>query len=276
MSPFLRLQPTESTLWAVLFSTLVMMSAAGSLAQEGSFSETSPIFLKWSAGFDFSRGDYGLNESTTLYYVPLSVTLDYRRFRARVGIPFLASSGPTQLSLDTSRGGGSSVEIIDSDKSQGVGQLQVDLSYLFDPLVEGLPYLELSSKISAPTESRRDLGSGLWSVAAKAEVFESIGRFTPYLSSGRKFYERCGCEDSLRDRFFASVGATVVWTKKLSVGVGYDWLEAARKGNPDSHEIVPYASYRLNDDWSVGPYTVIGLSNGSPDFGVGFSVSVRQ
>ena len=72
-------------------------------AEESKSAVGSPVALKWNAGFDFSQGDYGLRgagqglKNTTLYYVPIGVTVDYQRFRAKLIIPFLVSNGPTEV-----------------------------------------------------------------------------------------------------------------------------------------------------------------------------------
>jgi hypothetical protein len=268
MRPFNRVRPTCLSLVAAGVFILEVMGALRAEATEEDLAGSTPVFVKWSTGFDFSRGDYGLERDTTLYYVPVSVTIDYDRFRARVSIPFLVSSGPTQIdTLET---------ITDSGDQRGLGQLQLAGSYLFDPFFEGLPYVELSTKVSAPTETSSSLGTGLWAIALQADLFQRLGRTTPYLSAGRKFSIECGCNDRLKHRFYASVGASFSLTEEIGLGIAYDWLEAARREASDSHEIVPYASLQLNQNWSIGPYAVFGLSDGSPDYGVGFSPSVRQ
>lgn len=265
MCPLIRL---SAFLAFVLVASSPIPACGQQAIREDGVDEATPIFLNWSTGFDFSRGDYGLEDRTTVYYVPMNVTIDYKQFRTRVSFPFLASSGPMRI--------GATKDEILTGEARGFGQLQVDLSYLFVPEIAGLPYLEVSGKISAPTETRRALGTGLWSFALQGEMFKSFGRFTPYLGAGRRFYEACGCRQQLDDRFFTSIGISGRLSEELSVGVGYDWLEAARSDIADSHEIVPYASYWLSDDWSLGPYVVIGLSDGSPQYGVGFSMSLRR
>ena len=264
--------PFQSLLYGVIAVLAIVVhlvgtSAAHAAAEDGA--RSTPVFVKWSAGFDFSRGDYGLDKDTTLYYVPMSVTIDHQRFRAKIALPFLVSSGPTRIATGD--------VVLDSGQERGFGQLQVGGSYLFDPLAEGLPYVEVSTRVTAPTETRSALGTGLWAVAIQADLFKSFGRLTPFLSGGRKFYIECGqCNERLTHRFYTSVGTSWTVTEAASIGIAYDWLEAAREEASDSHEIVPYATYRLNQSWTIGPYAVLGLSDGSPDYGVGFSLSVRQ
>ncbi len=253
---------------ASLVLVVLTVSAPRSHAEDENPTQGAPIFLKWSTGFDFSRGDYGLDEPTTLFYVPFSVALDYRRFRAKIFMPFLASSGPTQIDTNET--------VLETSERRGFGQLQVAASYLFDPPAVGLPYFELGAGVSAPTETRRELGTGHWSLEIHADLFRQFGHITPFLSAGRKFYLPCDCDRGLDDRFFASFGASYELSDIASIGIAYDWLAAARGDAEDSHEIVPFASFRLSDVWTVGPYAVVGLSDGSPDYGLGFSLSVRQ
>ena len=268
MFSFDRLHPTSYCVIVILILTIQVAGGVRARAsEEAQLGEETPVSLKWSTGFDFSRGHYGLEEDTKIYYVPLGVAIDYDRFRATLSIPFLVSSGPTRIgSLET---------VSDSGERHGLGQLQVGGSYLFDPPLEGFPFVEISTKVTAPTETDSSLGTGLWAIALQADFFQRFGKVTPYLSAGRKFYIECGCDDRLKHRFYTSVGASYSLTDKIDVGIAYDWLESAVKNVSDAHEIAPYASMQINEIWSAGPYAVFGLSDGSPDFGVGFSLSVR-
>lgn len=250
---------------------LMLMLATPSVnAEEPKSTASSPIALRWNAGFDFSQGDYGLggdgqgSNDTTLFFVPIGVTVDYQRFRANLVIPFLASHGPTEVDLNGVAG--------KSKTTKGLGQIQASGSYLFDPPSTGLPFIEAAVKVTAPTESDRSLGTGLWAFAIQLDLFQKYGRFTPFVSGGRKFYTG----RSLGDRFYTSVGTSISVSDAVSVGLSYDWFEATTEAAEDAHEIVPFAAFRLNRRWTIGPYGVIGLSDGSPNYGAGISLSVKQ
>ena len=73
----------------------------------------------------------------------------------------------------------------------------------------------------------------------------------------------------------AALSASLDVGASASLGLAYDWLEATTSGARDAHEIVPYATFQLDERWSLGPYAVFGLSDGSPNHGFGISVSVR-
>lgn len=250
--------------WLLIAAWVVLMLwVASAHARQGEDLQPTPIDWTLTAGFDFSRGDYGLDEDTTLYYVPLGVSMDFRRFRIRLVVPLLRSEGPTQVATISQRS--------DSSVTQGLGQIEASAGYLFDPLRVDLPYVELTGKVTAPTETNDDLGTGRWATAIQADFFQRFGRVTPFLSVGRKFYEG----DALRDRFYTSIGASLDVGPSASVGLAYDWLEATTSAARDAHEIVSYATFQLDERWSLGPYVVFGLSDGSPNHGFGISVSVR-
>ncbi len=260
---------SQSIFALVTIGALMTIFATPTLSEEATNASNSAIALRYSAGFDYSEGDYGLRdtdrlaEDTKLYYIPLGATLDVARFRGKIVIPFLISDGPTRIT-STGEAGQSRVEA-------GLGQIGVSGSYLFDPFHEGLPFLETALKITAPSETNRDLGTGLWAFAVQMDLFQRYGWFTPFASGGRKFYTG----RSLDDRFYTSVGASIEVASGMSVGLSYDWLEATTSAAEDAHELVPFISFRPNAKWTVGPYAVVGLSDGSPNFGLGFSVSVR-
>ena len=221
------------------------------------------VFLTWLVGFDFSRGDYGLDDTSTLYYVPIGLIADYERWRLRLTIPFLVSEGPTTIRV----GGGSN----ESESNRGLGEIAVSGSHLFDPFVEGLPFVELGLQVTFPTRSKRELGAGAFVFEPRIDLFDEWGPVTPFASFGRAFYT-----GELDDRFFASIGASVAITERLSIGASYDWFEdysrSTRNDTPDASEIAPFLSFAISPRWSTSPYAVFGLTEGSPDYGVGLSI----
>ncbi|HPG24030.1 MAG TPA: hypothetical protein PLW10_00220 [Myxococcota bacterium] len=234
--------------------------------------EPSPpprVALKWTAGLDVSRGDYGLDQPTTLYYVPLGVTGDLGRFRARLILPLLASDGPVRIDPGSGTTGRTGT---DSDVTVGLGQMQVSAGYLVDPLFEGMPWVELTGRLTLPTETSEALGTGDVAFAAQIDLFERIGLVTPFVSLGRKWYDSAG----LRDRFYTSLGASIAFGERTSAGLAWDWLESTSNAAADAHDLVPFFSFDVTSATNLAPYVVIGLSEGSPDWGLGVTVSVRR
>ncbi len=228
-------------------------------------SAADDLFWKFSTGFEFSRGDYGLDQSTDFYYVPIGITLDYRRLRAKLHIPLIHSVGPSEF-------GPTRASNSKSRNHTGLGQIRTSLSYLFDPLAVALPYIEITGRVGAPTESNRSLGPDVWTFSTQIDLFKQIGRFVPFAGFGRKFYAR----STIQDRFNTSVGSSLRVSRRLSVGLAYDWFESTTNRSRDqAHELVPFATFRIDESWLLGPYAVVGLSRGAPNYAFGFSLSVR-
>lgn len=231
--------------------------------------EASLVEWKASAGFDYSVGDFGLAKDTELIFLPLSLQATLDRFRVRVTLPLLHLDGPTGILPDGTVTGNPSE--LTTSRSFGLGQLTVGASYLLGSSASRLPYLEATVKATAPTETKVELGSGVWAGALQLDVFDRFGVITPFAGFGRRFYEG----SALDDRFYSSVGATLRAMDGVSVGIVYDWLQATSGAVDDSHQVSPFASIRLGEAWSFSPYAVFGLSDGAADFGAGCSISYR-
>ena len=69
--------------------------------------------------------------------------------------------------------------------------------------------------------------------------------------------------------------------REIWLGVAYDFRESStpdfRKSSTftagDSHEIELFASFRLGAQRRIGPFAVFGLSENSPDWGLGATFS---
>jgi len=252
----------------------------GSVAAAEETAESVPIFVEFATGFDYSRGDFGLARDSSLFYVPLGVTVDRGPFRFGLVVPLLYGDGVTSSSL-ASAGNPATTE---SDRVAGLGELRTSASALVEPPIEALPWLQLGGEISWPTRTAEVLGTGDFAFTLQGDLFDEIRlgaaredperrapAITPFATFGRNFY----LVGSLRDRFFATLGFAVRATERFSAGVAYDWFQSTSRDLEDAHQIVPYVSVDLSTHWSVGPYGVAGLSEGAPDFGVGFAVRFR-
>ncbi len=266
----------RSTRFSILLSILPSLllfslgfTASPSFAEdEGLESEPgswwSDARWKYSTGFDYSRGDFGLDEDTVYYYVPLSIEADFFPVRAKITIPLLSVDGPSGVLVDSEADGSSSRET-------GLGQIVASVGYLWVPPSTAIPYLEMTGKVTLPTETSNDLGNGEWAFAIQADVFKRFGELTIFGTFGRKLYTG----SSPDDRFYASGGASVGVHSRVELGVAYDWYEANVDSVRDTHQISPFVGIKVDRHWSVGPYGLIGLSEGAPDYGVGFSLSWR-
>ncbi len=248
-----------------LLALAVFGTVPGAHADDDAGTEAPVVVVTWRTGLDYSQGDYGLKEDSRLIYVPLGVTVDVDYWRFGITLPLLHSDGVVGFT----GGGGLGPLLPERGEKTGLGETITSASYLFPPAAEGLPWIEVTGQVSWPTRTADVLGTGDFAFAGQVDVFKPIGDWTPFARFGRNFF----VVGSLDDRFYASVGATYAWSERVSTGLAYDWLGRAVSGVNHGHELVPYASVAIDESWRFGPYAVVGLSSGSPDYGLGLSVS---
>jgi hypothetical protein len=230
--------------------------------------------LGLSATVDVSSGDYGYPASTDILYlyVPFSVTYRPDEFaltpyrgdwiELKVVIPYVWIRSPVYT-----------VSGLSHRTNQGLGNVITQLSYLFAPPANTwLPFIEAAAKVKIPTANQdKYLGTGKTDVALELTLSKRFGNFTPFGSFGYRWMGDPPGVD-LDDRWLASAGVSYRIDRRWSVGLLYDWRQTAISWFEDAHELMPYTSIRLGPRLRLQPYGIIGLADGSPDWGVGLQI----
>jgi hypothetical protein len=264
---------TALCLWALLSMAGVATAQPREPAPENR-PEREHFQLKVGAGYD--QGDFGTSDTTRSAYAP--VTLRYLGERFELGVT------ASIVYLDTE----SSVVVVDglpvpaqrqrSTEEAGFGDLVFRARYyaVDDAGVDSLvPALTPFVKLKAPTASeRKGLGTGAWDGGFGLEVDK---RFREFFVLGDVSYTFMGDPpgQNFRNRPGASLGIGRSFTPSLAVTVLLDWRRALVRGGDDPLELVGTAQIRIAPTLTLSPYTFIGLTNGSPDFGIGAEVSWR-
>jgi hypothetical protein len=228
--------------------------------------------LKFGAGYD--QGDFGTHDTTRSFYAP--VTFRYLGERFDVGVT------ASLVYLDTE----SSVVVIDgvptqSDRQRrsrdaGFGDLYFKGRYylLDDPGPDSfVPGVEPFIKIKAPTaDADKGLGTGEWDVGFGVEWDK---RFREFFLLGDVSYTFIGepPHQDFRNRPAFSIGIGRQFTRDIAGTVMLDWRRAIVANGDDALELTGIVQWRLARTLTVSPYVFVGLTDGSPDFGLGFEVS---
>ena len=229
----------------------------------------------FSSGFELSRGDFNDSDRTEISFIPL--TLRYRSgpWLAAVTVPYIRIDGPGDVV-----GGADSGLIVGRDAvgrsdEGGLGDIVASLSYAFFPERPSLPLVELTGRIKLPTADEDDgLGTGKADYSLQVDVAKQWGDLSTFGTLGyRVLGDPSGLE--LEDGLLGSLGFSYRLSGRISTGVAYDIRQASVSGTDDAQELVPFASYRWSESIRLGAYGVFGLSESSPDTGLGFSVRVR-
>ncbi len=261
---------------AALSCALLVLSGSAS-AQRERAPEPEPagrehFQLKIGAAYD--QGDFGTRDTTRSAYLP--VTLRYLGERFEVGVT------AAMVYLDTE----SSVVIIDGIPTPTGRQRRTEDVGFGDLIFRGryylvddggpdswVPALTPVLKVKAPTaDESKGFGTGEWDVGLGLEFDK---RFEWFYILGDVSYTFIGDPpgQNLRDRPGASFGIGKAFTPTVSVTALLDWRRSLVRGQDDPLDLVGIVQLKLSRTVMLSPYTFIGLTNGSPDFGIGAEVS---
>ena len=259
----------------------VLLATSGAGAQERKAPERTDVSpaperehfqLKVGAGYD--QGDFGTKDTTRSFYAP--VTFRYLGERFDVGV----TASLIYLDTDTS------VVVVDGQPTQsdrqrrskdaGFGDLYFKGRYFLvddagpDSLFPGLaPFV----KIKAPTaDAHKGLGTGEWDGGFGLEWDK---RFREFFLLGDVSYTFMGSppHQDFRDRPAFSIGIGRQFTPVIAGTVMLDWRRSIVAGGDNAVELTGIVQYRLTPTVIVSPYAFVGLTDGSPDFGLGIEVS---
>ena len=242
---------------------------------------------------EFSSGDYGDDSDTDVWYVPLSVryqftefpltSYQYDRLTLGVTIPYIRVNGPGGVVGGT----GGPIDIHGQERSPavlgdsttasdeaGLGDILLKLFYHLLPAPSSkLPWLTVSGKIKIPSASEsKGLGTGEADYTLFSELYQPLGAWGIFAGGGYRFMG--DPEDfDLNDRWLASAGFDVQLASAVSAGLSYDYRESTTSSSAAAHELSPWLSFGVFGAFRIEPYGLIGLSSGSPDYGLGVRLS---
>lgn len=219
----------------------------------------------------YAVGSFGQVADTRIYYVPLQLRYDRAPWSAAVTFSYLSVHGPVILTA----GGVSGSSTTTTSGRSGVGDTWLEGSYRISGdrgVPDFVPYIK--SKL-ATAHADKGLGSGENDYESGVSLEWVLGtRWFPFLAAG---YRWVGEPPGSRTRNIA------VYQFGLSALVGgYHYLTGMFVGNQSALADSARAA-DLVFAWNRSPptglgvqaYVDIGLSDGSPDYGVGLSLNGR-
>ena len=231
-------------------------------------------------GFDYSSGDYGTATTTDIAYIPLNCKYQNDSFALKLTIPYVSitSEGGNVV------GAGSSVVVIppgdippgESKTESGLGDIYFSGTYnLYEGSVQQplFPMIDLTGKIKFPTaDEEKGLGTGEVDYSVESDLTWFTGQTALFGTIGYRFVGSPEAYE-LNNVLYGSAGLAYQIATRLSGGFMYDVREASTDSGTATSEATLYGSYRMNDNLKFMLYGVKGFSDGSPDYGVGFTLS---
>ncbi len=264
--------PLQRRGWFAAMAVLLVLLAAG----RGSAEEREHFQLKVGPSYD--QGDFGTRDTTRTFFFP--ATLKYLGDRFDFGV-----TGAFVL-IDTV-GGVRPIEGIPT-ATAGPRTRRVTNSGVGDTLLKGrwflvddpglqspLPALTPFAKVKIPTaDEKRFLGTGKTDYGFGLEFDK---QFAPFILFGDVGYTVIGSPagQDFRNRPAASLGGGMKVTNAVTVSALVDWRRAIVRGGEDPVELFGILTYKVAPTLSLSPNVLVGLTDGSPDFGVGVELSYK-
>ena len=229
--------------------------------------EASPLTL--GAGLHYSSGDYGTGSTTRITALAATARFETGPWVYRATLPYLRIDGESAVipGVGAVRGGSS------RRTESGLGDLVLGATYAayYDPA--STLGLDLTAKLKLATaDEAKGLGTGEHDMVFLAELYRTFERLTGFGGIG---YHILGDAPGqpLDNVWSASVGATYQLDERDSAGLSLDGRERVVPGGARQRELTGFFMRKLDRLWKAQAYALIGLADGSPDWGFGLSAA---
>jgi hypothetical protein len=225
----------------------------------------------WSigTGLHYSTGEYGTGTTTTILAVPIELRYEYIPWTFRISVPYLEISGRGTVVP----GLGVVPRPGPRRTTSGLGDVVTSVTYAayYDSALQ--IGVDLTGKVKFGTaDADRGLGTGENDLVALVEAFRVFDRTTAFAAIG---YHMLGSSPSLPlDNVWSlSLGASHRLDTRDSVGAAFDMRDRVAAFASPQRELTGFWTRRIDRHWRVQAYGLLGLADGSPDYGAGLSAA---
>lgn len=228
-----------------------------------------------SLGTEYRTGDYGLGGADIDdVYVPLTVELQSDDLVFRATVPYAWVEGPEgSLLVSDTVLPGEGPEVSEGGLGDVIASVTVQDVYL-NPAGDVAVDLTGTVKLGTADEDK-GLGTGEADYSAQVDVYRFLDGGTAFASLGYKVRgEPSGLD--LKNTWFVSVGGAARLSDTTSLGGAFGYRpEVVSSGDPASEATV-FLSQQLTDAVQLRGHVLLGLADGSPDWGAGATLRWRM
>jgi hypothetical protein len=242
--------------------SLVTTACAGMVFALGAHAQQGPLEL--GAGLHYSTGDYGTGSETEITTLAFTGRYDSGPWVYRATIPYLEVTGDNAVipGVGRARGGGGRRRT-----ESGLGDVVLSATYA------AISGLDLTGKLKLPTaDETRGLGTGEADAIFLADAYHGFDRWTGFGGIG---YHILGDAPGqpFDNVWSANAGASYKIDARDTWGVSFDTRQRVAPSAAPQREVMGYFQRKLDAFWKAQAYVLIGLANGSPDWGIGLSLA---
>lgn len=250
---------------------------------------TAETPVSFYSGLSYTTGDYGLDEDTTVTRIPLGLSVDtgaitlfgeaaYISADGYVGAIQQYTSGSAVSRLRSRLGLGDATDN-EIQSVSGWGDMLFGASVRLTPSPADY-YTGITITGSAPTgDEDQGLGAGDWSWSASLDGEKRWSDFTLGASLGGVYLGEDSTSaadntETLKTSYaFASLRAGYDISPNVTTGLSLSWAQSSSEDFDDQMEAALTAGWRLNERVYLGSYASAGLTEASPDLGIGLTLS---
>lgn len=226
-----------------------------------------------SSGVDYSTGDYGRADNTNMLVVPFSIRYRTDAWTYRLATAHLyIEEGVNGVLI----GGDFITNKAEQNSISGMGDIIVSARYSFDTMTNLDAAFNLTGKVKLATaDETRGLGTGSNDYTIEMGAYQPLTKNVDMFGSLGYRIKGDLPQTKLNNVWLGSVGFSFPWDKDTEFGLIYDFRQATSPRVSAVSEVSSYWDWRIDSRWSLNTYTVFGLSDASPNFGVGTQISYR-
>lgn len=233
-------------------------------------------YFGFSTGAEFTTGEYGGEGAIDDWYIPF--TFDYIKdsLILSLTIPHVRYSVPAdEVVLAEPKGGFVLVTTEDREEEAGLGDVTAEINYYdaFDILASRGYAIDLAGEIKFGTaDPDRGLGTGKNDYSVEASLFKPVAAYDLLGTVGYRF--RGEPRDlELRDTWYGTLDAAYRLSNRFTVGVAYDYRQSPFFRHDPGSELTLYFNDAPTRDRSGTVYLIHGLTDSSPEWGIGLTLS---
>jgi hypothetical protein len=240
-----------------------MLIAHGALAaQEGE--------LTLGGGLHYSSGDYGTGTTTRITSLAATARYETGPWLYKATLPYLKVSGESSVIPGVGRVRGGPAR---SRSESGLGDIVLSATYAAYYDKASTLGIDLTGKLKLGTAyADKGLGTGENDFIFLADAYRTFDRVTGFGGIG---YHILGDSPSLPldNVWSANLGASYKLDERDNAGVMLEGRQRVAPGASPQRELTGFFVRKLDRFWKAQAYALIGLADGSPDWGAGLSLA---
>ena len=243
----------------------VLIASAAPAYAEAVARPSADTDYKWEGGlfFTYLTGDYGQDRTSDLYYAAAMIKRYLGWGDVTLTVPYLAADGLTVI-------GGTAEPGSTAGNVSGLGDILLKGRWYAIEQQGLLPFIDLVGSIKFPTaDADRGLGTGEPDFTILSEYAWRLGD-GPWIALAELGYTFVGKPAGMdaKNRWLYSAGLAYEANPKLTLSGYLEGRTAIFEGNEDPLSVLLIGQYKLRLDLRCDTMFEIGLTDGSPDFGI--------